>query len=109
MKKLLLTGIAALFLATGTAHAQTYRGPTTADDPMYKVDQFLLCTLFSVPVAVRTAGQELGLCELRKNFKMIRTALPNFLQTLVIVCLVFTFFMVTIRNAAGIVFVGAQF
>jgi len=38
MKKLLLTGIAALFLATGTAHAQTYRGPTTADDPMYKVD-----------------------------------------------------------------------
>jgi hypothetical protein len=29
--------IAALLLATGTAHAQKYRGPTTEDDPLYKV------------------------------------------------------------------------
>jgi hypothetical protein len=51
MKKALLTGIAALFLATGTAHAQSrtdggdsnvpagtrYRGPTTPNDPLYRV------------------------------------------------------------------------
>jgi hypothetical protein len=38
MKTLFLTGVAALFLATGAAHAeiQRYRGPTTADDPLYK-------------------------------------------------------------------------
>jgi hypothetical protein len=38
MTRALITGVAALFLATGAAHAQTYRGPTTANDPMYKVD-----------------------------------------------------------------------
>jgi hypothetical protein len=37
MKKLLLSGIAALFLATGAASAQSYRGPTTANDPLYKI------------------------------------------------------------------------
>jgi hypothetical protein len=36
MKTLLLTSVAALFLVTGAALAQTYRGPTTADDPIYK-------------------------------------------------------------------------
>jgi hypothetical protein len=49
MKKVLLTGIAVLFLATGIVHAQPrtdggdstvppqsrYRGPTTANDPLY--------------------------------------------------------------------------
>jgi hypothetical protein len=35
MKKLFLTGIVALFLATG-ANAQTYRGSTTPDNPIYR-------------------------------------------------------------------------
>jgi hypothetical protein len=39
MNRLFLVSIAALFLVTGTAHAQTYRGPTTADDPLYKYEK----------------------------------------------------------------------
>jgi hypothetical protein len=38
VKRLFLTGIAVLLLATGVAHAQKYRGPTSADDPMYQTN-----------------------------------------------------------------------
>jgi len=51
--------VAVLFLATGTAQAQSYRGPTTANDPMYKVDpdtavvESLLPTLESLRVIAK--------------------------------------------------------
>ena len=50
--------VAVLFLATGTAQAQSYRGPTTANDPMYKVTdtavvESLLPTLESLRVIAK--------------------------------------------------------